>query len=304
MLQKNKLDIGLKQIRSQVINKRLAQTPFRYKVFISDGEYVEAGQNGNFKEGTINAVMNVENTDILVLGGGLKAISMVCSITFLVPVNDAPDGVNNDYAFLEEFKQELEGIFPISETVQLYDDEGKAYICTFAGGYPIPGMLMQRQYIGKSMEYTCTFEIAYFRNAINSSGVLFYIWEGDKPEEIEPLPVASFSFNRRSTLLANLYSNSNNGEAKTYAESSAFGVDLSFPAIDPVDSKEGELLWEFLSGETGANKPLEMEIVINSNRTIKKQVIVGEVFYEGGGIDNMSTRISFAPYITAEDEDV
>jgi hypothetical protein len=305
MPQTSKLEIGLSEIRNNFIIPRLARTPFRFKVFISDGEYVKAAQKGNIKKGTINAVMNVENTDILVLGGGLKAVSMVCSITFLVPVNDDPDVLESDYAFLEEFKKSLEGIFPVSENITMTNEEGVSYVGAFSGGYPVPGMLMQRQYIGKSIEYTCTFEVAYLRNAINSSGVLFYVWskEDGEPDELEPLPVASFSFNRRNTLMANLYSNSTNGEAKTYAESSAFGVDLSFPAISPYGNSAGELLWDFVSGNNSANKVLAMRIEINENKTttIEQDMIIGEAFYEGGGIDNMSMRVSFVPYIEAED---
>lgn len=300
MSQTNKLDIGLQEIRDWVVNK-LATTPFRYKVFISDGEYVKSVQKGNIKEGTINAVMNSESTNIMVLGGGLKAVSMICSITFLVPVNDDPDAIDRDYELLEEFKGCLNGIFPVSELVE-FEVEDVKYIGSFAGGYPVPGMLMQRQYIGKSMEYTCTFEVAYLKNGINSSGVKFYIKNDTEDEDYgEPLPVAAFSFNRRSTIMANLYSNTTNGEAETYAESSAFGVDLSFPAISPTASEASKLLYDYVVGEISANTPLWLKIVINNDTISERKVIFGEASYDGGGIDNISMRVSFVPYVEAEE---
>lgn len=300
-----KLKFGLNEIREYFLKPRLANTPFRYRVFISDGEYVKAVQDkSNIRTGTINAIMNAESTDIMVLGGGLKAVSMICSVTFLLPVDDnstpgSDSEPDNTYYLLEEFKNAISEIFPVSETITMELD-GKRYVGAFAGGYPVPGMLMQRQYIGTSMEYTCTFEVAYLDNAINSASVQFMLSDTED-DDGDTLPVAAFSFNRRSTIMANLYSNNEKGEAETYAESSAFGVDVSMPAISPEASDAGVLLFDYVTGQTSANKPLWLTIKINNATAIKKHVIIGEASYDGGGIDNISMRVSFVPFVEAEE---
>ena len=307
MANDNKLPIGLKEIKN-ILVARLARTPFEYKIFLSEGEYVKAVKRQNRTQGKINAILNNESTDIMVLGGGIKAVSLISSITFLVPINDDSDGEENTYRIEEEFKEGLSGIFPVSEVIPVTVN-GATYACIFSGGYPTPGMLMQRQYIGKSIEYTCTFEISYLQNSINSSSVTFYC--GDNTNA---LPVTSFHFSRKSTVLATPHSNQKNCEAQAYAESSSFGVDLVLPALSPSLSLSGEMFYTYLKGSNSENlpvsenSPVRLRISLKEDidgvevySTIEKEMIIGEVAYEGGGIDNMSMRVSFIPYIAAED---
>lgn len=296
----NNIDVSLNDIRDFYLLRKLATTNFRYRVFTSEGEYVETVKNANLKVGTINAIMSVENTDIMVLGGGIKAVSLSCKVSFLIPIDDYADAVTHNYPMLEEFKQGLTSIFPASETLNM-TIRNVTCVGAFSAGYPIPGFINQRQYIGNSMEYTVYIEVAYLQNAINSNNIKFYL-----DSFPSALPVSAFNFSRRSVLLGNVYSDSANTEARVYAESSSFGVDLAMPAVSPATGV-GALIYKYTMGEIPANEAHTLKIVTtvqgdNGSISYTKaiNVIFGEVFYDGAGTDNVSTKVSFVPYVGAE----
>ena len=298
-----KKKITINEIREQVIIPALSNTSFSYKVFANTGEYQKAFTSKNYHEGKINTLMEIIDSDIALLGGGINAVAMNIRIMFLIPVDDAATA-ENDYSIVERFREELSEAFSTATKVELVlnDDDEKNqqhFIGAISVGLPIGGQLLQRQGIGASFEYTCYLEIAFLENAINSADVTFYLDEDYGNDK--PIPCTTFSFNRKNTLTANLYSSQANQASKTFAENSTFGVDLTMPAIQMSASKIGEAVNNYLMGLSSANTPYTLYLKIG-DKTIEEEVIFGEVVTNGGGTENVSWQVSFVPYIDAEDE--
>lgn len=285
--------LTLKDIKEYIINK-LSETSYRYRIFVDAGAYVKTRQKGNLRLGTINGLMQLSEAEVMLLGGNVPAVAQNVTLSFLLPVEDDADE-NNAYSIVENFREELSAVFGDSQKFEIVSG-GVTYVGGVAAAYPVVGELVQRQGIGKSIEYTCYFQFSYLKNAVNASDVKFYLG-GDT----EPLPVISFAFSRRNTLTANVYSDSGNGEAKAYPENSTFGVDLTLPAFLSDKSVSASIIYDYLAGNTSANTPYDLEIEY-AGKSISRKVVFGEVLNEGGGIDNVTEKISFVPYIGAEDE--
>ena len=287
--------ITIADIRDQYIMDALSGTSYRYKVFVNTGAYEKSRQSGRLRIGTINALLELTDSDVVLLGGGLKAVAMNVTLSFLLPVDDdvSTDG---SYEMVENFRSELSEVFGSSKRLELKVN-GKTYVGAVSAALPIGGELEQRQGIGKSIEYVCYLEFAYLENAINSSDVQFYL-----DDDSNPIPYTSFSFSRKPTLTANLYSSSTNGASQTFAENTVFGVDLSLPAIDPSAGGAGETIFNYVTNISNANVPHVLTIKIGGT-TKQETVIFGEVSMDGSGIENASWRVSFVPYIPAEDDE-
>lgn len=287
----NDKKIGLKEIKEQYLVPLLAKLPYRFKIFLEEGAYRKTFRKQNLKIGTINALLKLEDSSLIVLGGGIEGVGLIVSLDFLIPIPD--EAVESgEYPFVAELQESLSEAFSKIEQLTLTKNN-KTYIGGVSGSYPYVGDIMQRHEIGKSVEFTINFEFSYLENAVNSSDVKFYL-----DDISEPLPVTTFAFNRQNNLTASLYSNAVNGEGQTYSENSTFGVDLALPAISP-NTQLGEIIYNFVLGEENCNTPHKLTINVAGFEK-QKMVIIGEADYTGSGVENASTKISFVPYVELE----
>ena len=288
-----KTKITLKEIKNDVIWPALRSTSFRYKLFSSVGAYQRSVSVANLREGWVHALVETTDSDIALLGGGINAVAMNVRIMFLIPVDDDAN-VDGEFNIVERFREELSDAFSMAKRVEIKAN-GKTYVGAVSVGLPIGGQLLQRQGIGKSFEYTCYLEIAFLENAVNSSDVHFWL-----DEDEHEIPFTTFSFSRKNTLTANLYSSDSNQESKTFAENSTLGVDLAMPAIAYDAGVTGQAINDYLLGISPANKPHTLKVKVNG--AVKTEtVIFGEVIASGGGLENVSWQVSFVPYIEAEE---
>lgn len=293
-------DIKISDIKEQFVIPRLADLPYRFKVFIDTGRYQRSMRQKNTRVSTINALLETTDTDMLLLGGGLRAVAINLTLTFLIPVPDSVINEENaitDYTFVEEFRQGLESVFTTSEKTTLTAN-GKSYVGGVSASFPIAGELLQRQIIGQSIEYSCYLQFSYLANALNSSDVSFYL-----DDDTVAIPYTTYSIRRESTLSANTYSSVANNEGKTYAENSIFGVDLNVPAIDPTSSTTAQTIFNYLMGVESANTKHTLTIAYRTENTQTIDVIFGKTIDGGENVTNVSRQISFVPYISAEDTD-
>ena len=296
---KIKEKITLKEIKEQVILPALSKTDFRFRVLTDVGKYQKSYRSGNLRVGTITALMQTTESEIMILGGGLNATALNVSIRFLVPVNDTDDTEGN-YLIIEKFREEVIENLTINGKLTLTLNEGTAEAKTFVGGisttFPIGGDMDIRQAIGNSFEFVCYMEFAYMLNAINASDVEFRL-----DDDATPIPYTQYSLSRKNTLTGNLYSSSTNEQSQTYAENSVFGVDMSMPALSYSSSAMGAAINEFIMGDKSANTPHTLEIK-RDGKTYTQTVIFGEVTEAGQSAENLSWQVSFVPYLEAEDE--
>lgn len=293
-----KRKITLSDIKNQFILPALATMPYRFRLFVSTGAYQNPKNYRNLHIGQINGLIEATDSDISLLGGGIRAVAMNISIRFLIPVDDTT--ADGDFAFVDKFREDLSEAFPTSNKITLTLNAGTAneknFIGAVAVGFPLGGELLQRPGIGKSFEYTCYIQIAFLENAINSSDVQFYL-DGDTT----PIPYTTFSVSRRNTLTANLYSTTTNGVSKVFAENSTFGIDLAMPAISASAGVTGLAINNYISRVSSANTAHSLRMVRNGAETTET-VIFGEVIENGAGTENVSWQVSFVPYIDAEDD--
>lgn len=295
--------ISLEEISDQFIMDALSKMPYRFRVFTSTGEYQAPQSYLNLRSGVINSLIEVTDSDVSLLGGGIRAVAMNISMRFLLPVDDTT--ADGDYSFVDDFRDSLSDVFSATNKIQLEaEKDGKIthYVGAVAVGLPVGGELLQRQGLGKSYEYTCYLQIAFLENAINSVDVQFYLGNGEVYDE-QPIPYTTFSLSRKNLLSANLYSNSTNGLSRVFAESSTYGIDLAMPAISAKASITGDIINKYiaLDKDTSANKPYKLKIV-RDGTTTEEDIIIGEVVENGAGAENVSWQVSFVPYIEAEDD--
>ena len=292
--------ITIDNIKEQYIEPALNKLPYHFHVFTDEGAYKKAVRNKNVRKSIINAIMTVTESDIALLGGGLKASAMNISIRFLIPVPDEcfdEDGnYVAEYSYVDTFRDRLSSVISTSAKIELADDDGTTYIGAAACGFPLSGELAQRQGIGYSFEYTCYLEVAYIKNAVNSSDVVFYL---DNTSEV--IPCSGFAIGRNSTLSANLMSDSQNGQSGVYSENSVFTIDLTMPATLPTDSDYSMAMFEYLMGSSNMNEEHTLRIVYNGTPT-NISVIIAKVVDSGEGAANVSRQVSFVPLLEAEDD--
>lgn len=292
-------DIRLKDIREQYIVPALQGKPYRFKVFSNAGAYRKTALENKVRRGVINALLEVTDSDIILLGGGLKASALNVTLTFLVPVpdeatSDKASDYGGNYTFLDDFRDMLTDTFATTGKTTIRSGE-----LTYTGGvtatFPLLGEYLQRQQIGKSIEYVCYLQFTYLNGGVNASDVQFYL-DGDETA----IPYTSFSIARKNTVAAALLSNADNGEATAYAESSNFAIDLSLPAILPTANNiTGKAIFNFLMGIDDGNTPHTL-IINYAGIERTKTVIFSEASNEGSGVENVAARISFIPYMPAE----
>lgn len=298
---KIKTKITLKEIKEQIILPALTKTSFRYRVLTSTGAYEKAYRANNLRVGTITALIQTTESEIMVLGGGLNATAINASIRFLVPVNDVND-VDGSYSIIEQFREEITEALSMNGKLTLVLNAGggvgveKTFIGGISTSFPIGGELDIRQSLGNSFEFVCYMEFAYMQNAVNASDVQFYL-DGDTT----PIPYTQYSLSRKNTLTGNLYSSAENEESQTYAENSVFGVDLSMPALSSSSGVTGAAINAYIMRTSSANTPHTITIS-RDNNTYTQTVIFGEVVEAGQGAENLSWQLSFVPYLIAEDE--
>lgn len=284
------------------ISEQLKPIPYRIKIFTDVGKYVQSKRVANVRKNTINSILRITDSDVLRLGGGMQAVAMDLTLTVLVPVPDeAMDEngeLNGDYTFITDFRDSLEKVFATSDMFKMTTASGKMYAGGFSASFPMSGELEQRQSIGYSLEYTCYFQFSYLASAINASEVLFYL-DGDTT----PIPYTGFSIERDSTLTANVYSNTTNGESAAYVENTVLGVRLNLPAIEPSANTTAQTLYNVLMGVEMANTPHTLSIIYGTGNSETLTVIVSKVMDSGEYVSNVSRSITFVPYISAEDED-
>lgn len=290
-------DIKLKDIREQYIIPALSNLGYRFKIFSTIGSYVKVREFGRLREGIINTLLQVTETDIIQLGGDFKASAVNVTLSFLLPVPDTVteatmDGYGGEWDFVEKFRDEIASTFATTDKLVLTSG-GKTYVGGVTGSFPTTGELLLRQGIGQSVEYVCYLQFTYLAGGVNSRDVQFYLDGG------EAIPYTRFMIARKNTVSSALLSNSTNGEAVCYAESSSFGVDLSLPAID-TSNPTGLKIFNFLMGLENDNEPHTLVIKYGPH-SIEKTVIFGEASNEGETVQNVAAKISFIPYMQAED---
>lgn len=278
--------LTLEKLKEEYIDEVLENSGLPFVVFTDAGDFAKSTRKGNAVTEYINGLLTVSGSSIE-YAGEQEIVGISTELKFLVRVDDDR---NTDGTFenLVQFREMLSQAFSSVKPKFNVTEDGKTYTVVAAYNLPETGTRTQRTMLGDSLSYSCTVYFAYLSNAINATDVKITIDE----EEVNFLAVG---LTRRPSIVANLFSDTVNGESAVYAESAAFLIDLTMPAFV---SAMGGIVANYILGIEEANTPHEVTITYGDGTTITRTMIFGESSGSGQGIENLRYTVSLIPYAT------
>lgn len=274
----------------------LESTGINFNIFTDAMEFRHAERYRNNVTTYINGLMTVSDPATEILNGGLVASAVNVTIEFLVPIEKERNG---EYYEVTKLRETLSKALGDATVCNITDDNGTMYTGGVLYSLPTTGSLNMRDALGLSISYRINITIAYLANAINTSDVELWI-DGDR------VAFQQIKISRKPSLSADIFSNSPNGEAGTYAESTSFTIEIHVPALKGIDYNASIMYW--MLGTEPANTPHSVELKVpnmvsgdNESMTIyKNKMIFGGGEVQGNGVSNLSYGISLVPYTDPE----
>lgn len=291
--------ITIDDIKDQYILPTLAETGYSFNIVTDVGDYKNNWRNRNQATNIINGLIMLTESEIQPLSNGLSAIAYQAMITFLIPLDDPEI---NEYPSVTEFREALSTAFSRSVKIAVADKDGKIYEGGVAYSLPAVGQRNQRDMAGDSVTYTCTISVSFLQGALNISDYALIIDGG-------AVAFSSIRITRTPVLMADLLSNRQNAGSSTYAESAAFKIEFTAPALS--DNAASENVVNYIFGSKSANAPMQVYF----GRLIGADVTDGKPIYEylyngqmifagcdmsGNGVSNIGFNVSLVPYTETE----
>lgn len=278
--------LTLEKLKEEYIDEVLANAGLPFSIFTDAGDFQKATRQGNSVTEYINGLLTVSGSSIE-YAGEQEIVGISTELRFLVRLDDDKNTEGN-FDSAVRFRQMLSQAFSSVKPKFNVTENGKTYTVVAAYNLPETGMRAQRPMLGDSLSYSCTVYFAYLSNAINATDVKITI-DG---EEVNFLAVG---LARRPSIVANLFTDSVNGESAVYAESAAFVIDLTMPAFVSV---MGGVIADYILGVSEANTPHTVTLTYGNGTSITRTMIFGECAGDGQGIENLRYTVSLVPYAT------
>ena len=289
--------LTLEQLKKEYIDVVLNATGLPFFVHIDTEDFQKAIREYNTVTEYINGLLAVTGSS-MEYAGSQQIASISTELKFIVRVDD-DRGADGAFANIRVFRDSLSEAFKQAgnkfsvETTE--NGETKNYTVVAAYTLPATGTRSQITEVGDCISFTCSVYFVYMQNVLNTGDIHITI-DG---EEVNFLAVA---FSRRPIIVANLYSESEEGESAAYAESAAFIIDLTLPAFI---SLTGGVCARYIYGLEDANTPHTVNVTFptgyfgsDAPQSLTKTMIFGESRSEGQGIENVRYTVSLIPYAT------
>lgn len=279
--------ITLEELKNNYILPMLAKTPYSFQIFTDTGDYEKAQRIKNRVIPYINGLLSLTSSEVVRIGS-LPAIALVTALKFMVPCGE--NNENNEFPDITSLRDALTNVFSQNNEITLESD-GIIYTGGVSYSLPQSGIRSQRTLVGDSFTFICNISFAFLPDAVNSTTVSVTV-------DGEVLNVTNFSFTRRPTLTADLYAKSAIGEAATYAENTAFAVDLEIPVSGK--SAFSMAVSKHILGLTDSNVTHTVALNFGGLAIRTLTMLLGECSVSGGGVENTVYRIALIPYATPE----
>ena len=287
--------VTIDNVKEQYIMPLLESTGYSFNIVTDVGEFQKAVRIRNTVQATINGLLMLTQSEVQKLSGGAVAIAYQAMIQFLLPIGDTP--VDNEFPTVAQFRKALSDAFSNATKISVKDEQDNSYEGGVVYSLPTVGQRNQRDMVGDSVTYTCTVSVAFLQNAINTSDLALYI-------DGEQVAFSLIRLARMPALTADILSRSDNGESGTYAESAAFNIDFSLPALKNVAYSTA--IMSYITGKTSANKPVSVTVTqkVSDTETVnlirEKIMIFGKGEFSGNGVSNVVYTVSLVPYTEPE----
>lgn len=311
--------ITLDNIKENYIIPLLERTGYAYNVVTDVGEFEKAKRYRNSVNAHINCLLMLTGSEVQQLNSGLIAMAYQATLSFLLPVGDgdyskegtdanAENGAlyNNEFPNVTVFRDKLSKAFSTAQKIAVTDNEGNVYEGGISYALPTVGQRQQRDLVGDSIIYTCSFAVAFLQNAINTSDIKLYL-------DSERVAFSSIRISRTPALTPDILKSAGgvdgNGESTAYAESAMFKIEFAVPALKGVAYSNA--IMQYLMGIDSANAPhnvvLQIPKVQSPNAedpadywTIDRQMIFAGGEFSGSGVTNVVYNVSMTPYTAPE----
>lgn len=278
--------LTLEKLKEEYIDEVLTASGLPFTVFIDTVDFEKAFRQANAVTEYINGLLTVTGSSVE-YAGEQEIVGISTELKFLVRIDDDKNA-DGSFSNIVNFREMLSQAFSSVKPKFNVTEDGKTYTVVAAYNLPETGTREQRTDLGDSLFYSCTVYFAYLSNAINATDVKITI-DG---EEVNFLAVG---LTRRPSIVANLFTDSPNGESTVYAESAAFVIDLTMPAFVSV---MGGIVADYILGIEEANTPHTVVLTYGNGTSITKTMIFGESGGSGQGIENLRYTVSLVPYAT------
>lgn len=281
--------LTIDELRENYIDVVLQNTGIPFSLFTDTGDFKKALRDGNSVMEYINGIFSVTSSSTENQGTEKEIVSISTELKFVVRVNDDPQA---DGSFLNvvQFREKLSAAFnSVNPRFSIVGKDKKTYTVVAAYTLPATGTREQKSILGDSFTFSCQVFFAYLKNSLNVGDISVTI-------DGQSVPFLAIGITRRPSIMANLFSNSTNGESKAYAENAALTIDLTIPAFvaDSVD-----ICTDYIFGISDANATHNVVVTFGSGsgvKTLQRTMIFGESSTGGQGLETAMYTVSLIPY--------
>lgn len=293
--------VTIDNIKEQYILPTLQETGYTFNIVTDVGDYEKARRYRNTVTNTINGLLMLTQSEIQPLNGGLSAVAYQAMLSFIIPLDD---NEVNEYPKVTAFRNALSKAFSQATKIAIMDNNGVAYEGGVVYSLPAVGQRNQKDMVGDSVTYSCTISIAFLQSAINTSDLILWV-------DNARVPFSNIKMTRTPVLMADLLSTTENAESSTYAESAAFRLEFTVPALK--DNAFSAKVLNYIMGNESANAPMSVMVQLYDGLddedkpyykplfgSVFKPMIFAGCDMSGSGVSNIGYNVSLVPYTDSE----
>lgn len=281
--------LTLDELKENYVDPILQNTEIPFSVFTDTGDFEKSIRDGNSVTEYVNGIFSVNSSSIENQGTDKEIVSISTELKFIVRVNDDPNA-DGSFENVTQFREKLSAAFgAIPPRFSVVGEDDKTYAVVASYTLPAAGTREQRSMLGDSFTYSCQIFFAYLRNAINVGDISVTI-------DGQDVPFLAIGITRRPSVVANLFSNTTNGESNAYAENAALVIDLTIPAFV---SPSLNVCTEYIFGISDANETHDVVVTFGNGsdaKTLQRTMIFGESSTGGQGLETVMYTVSLIPY--------
>lgn len=214
----------------QGLNKTLNNPEIQFKIWADAGKFEVPSREDNTITHYINGNLRTTSSanDATALEMGVNGLTLEFGIPVKEPRTNAQQTAaqlaeikDGQYPFIIYITSAINKFFQTSQVVTLPDDAGTQYSISWLSGSAITGNVDFRQDIGKSIIFTVYIDVTFVAGGVHSKLVKVYV-------DDSLVPIKAIRHGRSPMLEHNVCAD--NLTMKSIATSTAFSVDIEFPA--------------------------------------------------------------------------
>lgn len=219
------------------LNKTLNNPQIQFKIWSDAGKFQRPWREGNtithFINGNLRTSTSANDANDLVMG--VNGLALEFGIPTKIPrtngtqtEEDLAKIKDGQYPFITYITSAINKYFLTAQVALIKDDEGTEFAVSWIAGTAITGDVDIRADIGESILFTVYIDITFAEGGISSKSVKVFIDDSS-------IPIKALRYGRSPMLERDIYANKL--ISKSIATSTAFSVDVEFPANNDAATK-------------------------------------------------------------------